>query len=104
MAEGNHTVRLEPSGQNDDLDKLTETINRLLDQVQACHLAYDQSKEALREGHEQYRRLESNIPGMATHINLWQANMYSPMSMKIPGNYSVSNRKTSGVTAVFWPI
>jgi len=62
--DGNYAVRLETSDRNDELDLLTEAINQLLDQVEESHAACEQTKEALRETQERFRRLEANIPGM----------------------------------------
>ena len=53
--DGNYAVRLETSGQRDELDALTEAINHLLDHVQENHAAFAETKEALRESQERYR-------------------------------------------------
>ncbi|MDY6857125.1 MAG: PAS domain S-box protein [Thermodesulfobacteriota bacterium] len=61
---GDFSFRIETSGKNDDIDRLANVINQLVEIV-SKHIANKEHTEAvLRDSKERYRRLKANIPGM----------------------------------------
>jgi PAS domain S-box-containing protein len=61
---GDFSSRIETSNKNDELDKLSNAINQLVELMSEQIADKKQTDTALKDSEEKYRRLQANIPGM----------------------------------------
>lgn len=62
--EGDLSCRIEAPRKNDEIDRLADAINQLLEIMTEQFAEKRQTESVLRDSEEKYRRLKANIPGM----------------------------------------